>query len=216
MSNDTKPAILSAAEIEAIRASLAGHIGSLEKRRMIERLLAHIDALTAGDVDAETLGERLFYALHPGCDLVWKHYNGESRAPWIAAAVHLFTIGFAAGRIEGDEDRGRLRLIADKQNAEVARLTAELAAERQKHAEAVAEAKAICAKTCEERDAVLSMHLEAKEKARIEGARVEREACAKSLLALSRDPLTSRQMVLVAGILAAVEHIRARGEGGPS
>ena len=43
---DPTPALLSTARLAEIRKAITGHIGSLEKRRMIEDLLAHLDALT--------------------------------------------------------------------------------------------------------------------------------------------------------------------------
>lgn len=125
---------------------------------------------------------------------------------------------FSSRTCERGTDSCTVRHGESGDGGEIARLAGELAEERMDGARLRAEVARLTAELAERHTEIACVYADREEAiaaARLEGARVEREACAKSLLALSRDPLTSRQMDLVAGILAAVEHIRARSEGGP-
>lgn len=187
--NDTtKPALRSAEEIGRLALLIRGsiHGGAVAAGEdALAALLGHIDALSAG-VDAEA-GRRLFYELNPHAHKrAWEAHDPDVRERYDNAAATLFTLGRAAGRSEGEAKRSQLRthldLATDKADnmvgaidearAEIARLTAELAAERQKHGEDLL--------------ATMRSHDAALVAARAEGARVEREGAQPVLDALTK------------------------------
>ena len=147
----TKPAVLSAARLAEIREAdasthpLALTFAGLDRRA----LLAHLDALAAGEVpDGEALGRGLFEHMSvmawpdgrgkiggPG----WDGLREDSRSYYRGAALALYTRGRTAGRAEGAgsetsahliEARNTAQRTAEEAHATIARLQAELAEAR--------------------------------------------------------------------------------------
>lgn len=139
----TKPAILSAAEIEAMRAELSNFSTRPSRHKQIaDAFLAHIDALTAGKVDEEALGRAAWERMAPPWLSLsvydWHELPGEVAEYYKAIGSALYTLGRAAGRSEGEAERASLlqqhRIDRDALNgteseldgarAEITRLTA--------------------------------------------------------------------------------------------
>jgi uncharacterized small protein (DUF1192 family) len=164
--NDKPARILSPAEIDQYKATLADFDaappGSEEQAGVaydctvaLCALLAHVDALTPRDVDAEALGREVRRVWiewakeqplpKPSWLVPWEGLSEPDRDVDRRIGTALYVIGYAAGRIEGEAERARLvaTLNAEIQNlqaeiveqgdfrdadrAEIARLTAELA-----------------------------------------------------------------------------------------
>ena len=157
-SDDPTPALLSAARLDEIRAAdaathpLAMSFACHDRRA----LLAHLDALTAGEVPASLYG-----------DLNWAaKSDGEARSREMVAAAYVR--GRAAGRAEGEAERARLQ--AELAEARAAAERWKLACERQEQANASA-------------DREDDKRVEA---ARVEGARVERREWSALLTIVDR------------------------------
>ena len=302
-SDDTKPAVLSAARLAEIREREAAatkgpwragvvdkdrvfvpYDGALEgpngervilrmnahfpfeadaafvahAREDVPALLAHLDALAAGEVpDGEALGRGLFEHMSvmawpdgrgkiggPG----WDGLREDSRSYYRGAALALYTRGRTAGRAEGAgsetsahliEARNTAQRTAEEAHATIARLQAELAEARGAviHAD-FAGGLSVCARpgettkdveriTCpaclvklysvaaddadKMREQVdrLTAEIDA---ARIEGARVEREALDLYLLAAYQE--TGYEGPVASALSDALDWLRARGAGG--
>ena len=102
MSDDTKPAVLSAARLalDAFEAAPTGSTiqddAAYDAARALGPVLAHLDALTAGEVPASLYG-----------DLNWAaKSDGEARSREMVAAAYVR--GRAAGRSEGEAERAQM------------------------------------------------------------------------------------------------------------
>ena len=136
-SDDPTPALLSAARLDEIRAAdaathpLAMSFACHDRRA----LLAHLDALAAGEVpDGEALGRGLFEHMSvmawpdgrgkiggPG----WDGLREDSRSYYRGAALALYTRGRTAGRAEGEAERALLREALATSTAELAEARAQ-------------------------------------------------------------------------------------------
>ena len=101
-SDDTKPAVLSAARLalDAFEAAPTGSTiqddAAYDAARALGPVLAHLDALTAGEVPASLYG-----------DLNWAaKSDGEARSREMVAAAYVR--GRAAGRSEGEAERAQM------------------------------------------------------------------------------------------------------------
>ena len=124
-----KPAILSAARLAldafeaAPTASTIQDDAAYDAARALGPVLAHLDALTAGEVpDGEALGRMAWRArATPGgwgrwtdaevaacMDESWETQSAEERARYRRIGTALHAIGYAAGRSEGEAERARL------------------------------------------------------------------------------------------------------------
>ena len=259
-----KPAILSAARLAldafeaAPTASTIQDDAAYDAARALGQVLAHLDALAAGEVpDGEALGRGLFEHMSvmawpdgrgkiggPG----WDGLREDSRSYYRGAALALYTRGRTAGRAEGAgsetsahliEARNTAQRTAEEAHATIARLQAELAEARGAviHAD-FAGGLSVCARpgettkdveriTCpaclvklysvaaddadKMREQVdrLTAEIDA---ARIEGARVEREALDLYLLAAYQE--TGYEGPVASALSDALDWLRARGAGG--
>ena len=190
-SDDPTPALLSAARLDEIRAAdaathpLAMSFACHDRRA----LLAHLDALTAGEVPASLYG-----------DLNWAaKSDGEARSREMVAAAYVR--GRAAGRAEGEAERALLREALATSTAELAEARAELDVNRANAGTTVGTVDAVRYRI---------------EQARVEGAREERNATIDDMLAISRDAHPSAQTAVCEAMQALNERIqrRARGAGG--
>ena len=264
-SDDTKPAVLSAARplglmgANALAKIRAWHAAALDQVSypmiVVGALLAHLDALAAGEVpDGEALGRGLFEHMSvmawpdgrgkiggPG----WDGLREDSRSYYRGAALALYTRGRTAGRAEGAgsetsahliEARNTAQRTAEEAHATIARLQAELAEARGAviHAD-FAGGLSVCARpgettkdveriTCpaclvklysvaaddadKMREQVdrLTAEIDA---ARIEGARVEREALDLYLLAAYQE--TGYEGPVASALSDALDWLRAHG-----
>jgi hypothetical protein len=226
--NDKPAGILSAERLVRIRQQAALWEDEIrwpdELREAVPALLAHIDALTPspGEVDAEALGCRLHRFLHSGdaavADREWRLLFDDQRERWTEQAVAIHAIGYAAGRSEGEAERARLiaqweeerglrcddaNKASDRSMAqceEIARLTAELAAERARidriHGEHRAE---------------IGRWIKAADAARAEGAREERERWQTICASLASEPEHERTAMIIVGRAEIDAAKRARG-----
>ncbi len=188
-SNDTKPGLLSPAELTEIRFSDRHYGGTPDEGAMAalgrRKLLAHLDALAAGEVpDGEALGRRLSDMLGK-IPTPWEELSEGYRRRATEAALALYTKGRSTGRAEGEAERARLtRELSDL------RATYDVS-ERQRLTET---------------NAVERLTAELAE-ARAEGARAEREACVEAVGAAIRFESDAPFATIV------VRAINARGDG---
>mgnify|MGYP000379005324 CR=1 FL=1 len=194
-SDDTKPAVLSAARLalDAFEAAPTGSTiqddAAYDAARALGPVLAHLDALTAGEVPASLYG-----------DLNWAaKSDGEARSREMVAAAYVR--GRAAGRAEGEAERALLREALATSTAELAEARAELDVNRANAGTTVGTVDAVRYRI---------------EQARVEGAREERNATIDDMLAISRDAHPSAQTAVCEAMQALNERIqrRARGAGG--
>ena len=163
MSTNDKPAFLPSADLDDLRDRyITRGIPDFCMEGAphdVRALLAHIDALTRGAVDEEALGLAAWMARvdedfwkERGRDLgpirdahrqSWEILGDDERSRYGRIGSALYTLGRAAGRIEGeaapyvcpccyhqrgDEVPADARSTREQMAAEIARLTAELAA----------------------------------------------------------------------------------------
>jgi len=126
---DPAPALLSTARLAEIRERVAFTvIAEAHNEAIADRaaLLAHLDALTPrAVVDGEALGRGLYIEINPGGEQAWPHYAESFRERYIAAALALHAIGYAAGAVamtgEGDDPgtEGAVYILMERHDREL-------------------------------------------------------------------------------------------------